>query len=169
MQLPDYVISSYIYVGQPRLVLIDGPLVLQDEKNQLKCVVFFNGLIKENNMCGVEFIANTKSKKSVVEGLIYKYQKSKVDKYISKGKSVKIEKLADLFDIDYKLERINGTAIDSYEIEEIPQSDWINLQMIDPIPAELGLPSDIRFREDLIWLKRGEKGKGKVWKGMMNA
>jgi hypothetical protein len=31
----------------------------------------------------------------------------------------------------------------------------------------LALPSDIRFREDLIWMKRGEKGKGKVWKGMM--
>lgn len=74
-----------------------------------------------------------------------------------------------MFDIDYKLERINGSAIDSYEIEEIPQSDWINLQLIEPIPSELALPSDIRFREDLIWLKRGEKGKGKVWKGMMNA
>ena len=35
------------------------------------------------------------------------------------------------------------------------------------IPSEVALPSDIRFREDLIWMKRGEKGKGKVWKGMM--
>ena len=34
---------------------------------------------------------------------------------------------------------------------------------------ELALPSDIRFREDLIWMKRGEKGKGKVWKGMMKS
>lgn len=41
------------------------------------------------------------------------------------------------------------------------------MQLADPIPSELALPSDIRFREDLIWMKRGDKGKGKVWKGMM--
>jgi hypothetical protein len=37
----------------------------------------------------------------------------------------------------------------------------------EAIPAELALPSDIRFREDLVFAKRGEKGKGKIWKGMM--
>jgi len=25
----------------------------------------------------------------------------------------------------------------------------------------------MRFREDLIWLNREDKGKGKVWRGMM--
>lgn len=36
----------------------------------------------------------------------------------------------------------------------------------DAIPTELALPSDIRFREDLIMLKQGEMaGKGKVAKG----
>ena len=49
----------------------------------------------------------------------------------------------------------------------MPQAEWKNLPLADPIPSELALPSDIRFREDLIWMKRGEKGKGKVWKGMM--
>jgi hypothetical protein len=49
----------------------------------------------------------------------------------------------------------------------VPQAEWKNLPLADPIPSELALPSDIRFREDLIWMKRGEKGKGKVWKGMM--
>ena len=73
----------------------------------------------------------------------------------------------DLYDIEYKLERISGNAIDYYEIEEVPQADWKNLALAEPIPSELALPSDIRFREDLIWMKRGEKGKGKVWKGMM--
>jgi len=37
----------------------------------------------------------------------------------------------------------------------------------DPIPSEIALPSDMRFREDLIWLNREDKGKGKVWRGMM--
>lgn len=135
----------------------------------MKCVVFFNGLIKETRFSGVEYVVNTSFKKSVVEGLIYKYKRDKVQTQLKKNKWQNVEKLSDLFDIDYKLERIHGQAIDSYEIEGISQSDWVNMQLVEPIPAELGLPSDIRFREDLIWLKRGEKGKGKVWKGMMNA
>ena len=45
----------------------------------------------------------------------------------------------------------------------MPYSDWAGTYFADPIPAELALPSDVRFREDLICLKRGEKGKGKVW------
>jgi hypothetical protein len=49
----------------------------------------------------------------------------------------------------------------------VPHSDWNNLSLAEAIPSELALPSDMRFREDLIWMKRGEKGKGKVWKGMM--
>ena len=44
IQFPDFVISGYIYVGQPRMVLIDGPLVLYDKENALKAVVFFSGL-----------------------------------------------------------------------------------------------------------------------------
>jgi predicted secreted protein len=82
--------------------------------------VFFYGLIKENNLCGIEFIANTNSKKNVVEGLIYKYNHQKVEKALKAGKTFKVEKVGDLFDIDYKLERVTGFAIDSYEIEDIP-------------------------------------------------
>lgn len=84
-----------------------------------------------------------------------------------RGKTFDVTCMDDLYDVDFKLERISGNAIDYYEIEEVPQADWKFLHIADPIPSELALPSDIRFREDLIWMKRGEKGKGKVWKGMM--
>ena len=81
---------------------------------------------------------------------------------------MKVEKVSDLFDIEYKLERITGSSLDYYEIEDIPQvTEWSLNNKADPIPAELALPSDIRFREDLILAKKGEKGKGKIWKGMM--
>jgi hypothetical protein len=33
---------------------------------------------------------------------------------------MKVEKVSDLFDIEYKLERITGNSLDYYEIEEIP-------------------------------------------------
>ena len=87
---------------------------------------------------------------------------------IDRGKTFDLENIKDLYDVEFKLERINGNAIDYYEIEEVPQSDWKTLEIAEPIPCELALPSDIRFREDLIWMKRGDKKKGKVWKGMMN-
>ena len=46
-------------------------------------------------------------------------------------------------------------------------TEWLQTNKAEPIPAELALQSDIRFREDLILAKKGEKGKGKIWKGMM--
>ena len=104
---------------------------------------------------------------SMVQGLIYRYSHKRVEGFIERGRTFDVRTLDDLYDIEYKLERISGNAIDYYEIEEVPQADWKNLALAEPIPSELALPSDIRFREDLIWMKRGEKGKGKVWKGMM--
>lgn len=147
--------------------MIDGPLIVQDLKNQLKSVVFFNGLIKQSHLFSFEYVANSESKKSVVEGLIYKFNRKKVESIIKEEKSMKVEKLADLFDIDYKLERVFGDSIDKFEIEGIPMSNWKESDVIDPIPSTLALPSDIRFREDLIYMKKGEKSKGKVWKGML--
>ena len=118
-------------------------------------------------MFSFEYVANAESKKNVVEGLIYKFNKKKVDSIIKDEKSMKVEKLSDLFDIDYKLERVTGDSIDKFEIEGIHMSTWKESEIIDPIPSTLALPSDIRFREDLIFLKKGEKSKGKVWKGML--
>ena len=56
----------------------------------------------------------------VVQGLIYKYNHKKVERFIDGGKTFAIDTIKDLYDIDYKLERILGNAIDYYEIEDIP-------------------------------------------------
>ena len=150
------------------MILINGPLVVVDKKNQLKAVVLFQGLTKDKTLFTAEKLnPNTKTNMEMVQGLIYKYNHKRVESYIDRGRTFDIKSIKELYDVDYKLERISGNAIDYYEIEEVPQSDWKNLQIADPIPSEIALPSDIRFREDLIWMKRGEKGKGKVWKGMM--
>ncbi|TNV83086.1 hypothetical protein FGO68_gene1895 [Halteria grandinella] len=168
IQLPEYVLSGYYYVGKPSMILINGPLVVVDKKNRIKSVVLFNGLTKDSfSLLSSELTPNTKNSMQMVQGLIYKYNHARVEQYIEKGRTFDIKTLKDLYDVEYKLERIQGNAIDYYEIEEVPQSNWKHLQLAEPIPSELALPSDIRFREDLIWMKRGDKGKGKVWKGMM--
>ncbi len=102
------------------MILINGPLVVVDKKNNLKCVVLFKGLTKEKSLFGNSFNPNTKINMNVVSGLIYKYNSKKVDNYIEKGKTFKVETLKDLYDVEYKLERINGNAIDYYEIEDVP-------------------------------------------------
>lgn len=84
--------------------------------------MFFNGLIKQNHLFSFEYVANSESKKNVVEGLIYKFNRKKVEQIIKEEKSIKVEKLADLFDIDYKLERVWGDSIDKFEIENINMS-----------------------------------------------
>lgn len=56
----------------------------------------------------------------IVQGLIYKYDAKKTQALTEKGKTFNIENIKDLYDIDYKLERIQGNAIDYYEIEEVP-------------------------------------------------
>jgi len=50
----------------------------------------------------------------------------------------------------------------------VSYSNWAGVHYADPIPQELAIPSDIRFREDLICLKKGEGGKGKVAKGKIS-
>lgn len=121
-------------MGKPRTVLIDGPLVLQDKSNSLKTVVKFSGLLKQNNLCGAEFIANSKQSKNIVQGLVYKYDQKIIEQYIKKKKTRKVEKITDLFDVECKLQRITGSAIDFYEIEGAPHGDWFNVPLADPIP-----------------------------------
>jgi hypothetical protein len=63
---------------------------------------------------------NTKSNMDMVQGLIYKYNHKKVLDLIEKGKTFEVNTISDLYDIDFKMQRISGNAIDYYEIEELP-------------------------------------------------
>jgi hypothetical protein len=102
------------------MILINGPLVVVDKKNTLKSVVLFNGLKKDLSLLGAELTPNTKNSMQMVQGLIYKYNHKRVEQLIERGRTYDITSLKDLYDIEYKLERIQGNAIDYYEIEEVP-------------------------------------------------
>ena len=99
----------------------------------------------------------------MLDGIIYKVKRdAKPPKNVGTERH-NLENLKQLQDVSLQLATIQGTAIDRPIIGDVPYSDWAGTYFADPIPAELALPSDVRFREDLICLKRGEKGKGKVW------
>ena len=173
--MPEYALSNYINIdGKPRVALINGPLVLVDDENNFKAVVHIKGLVKKRVLLNQVYVANlpevpkdskkAKKQPDIIEGVIYR----------STGPGVKVKPAVktwlyftstnQITGVVRELARISGTAIDQPVIADVPYSDWSRTYFCDPIPAELALPSDIRFREDLICLKRGEKGKGKVWK-----
>lgn len=104
--MPEYILAGYYYVGKPAMILINGPLVVIDRKNEVKSVVLFQGLLAENNLCGVEYVANQRKDMKIVQGLIYKYNAKRTQQLIDRGKQYSIEHIKDLYDIEYKLERI---------------------------------------------------------------
>lgn len=166
--------SNYINVdGKPRVALINGPLVLSDDENNFKAAINIKGLVKKRVMLNQVYVANldqnqrkSPRKEQVIDGLIYKSESRRAG--LSCAPKVKLwtdfTSLSLLQDVKRVLATVKGSAIDQPVIQEVPFTDWSRTSYCDPIPAELALPSDIRFREDLICLKRGEKGKGKVWK-----
>ena len=157
VQLPDYVLANYIHEeGKQRTALISGNMVLLDEKNGLKAVILVNGLVKVSSLFTTSYEPNTSGEK-LIEGTIYKTTNSK---YLKRP----IEELSQLApDVDYELATVQGTAIDKPTIQNVSYANWARVDFADPIPAELAMPSDIRFREDLIALKN-EGGKGKIAK-----
>jgi len=78
IQLPEYVLSGYYYVGKPSMILINGPLVVIDKRNQIKAVVLFNGLLRERSIFRDGLNPNTQNSMKMVQGLIYKYDHKRV-------------------------------------------------------------------------------------------
>lgn len=108
LQLPDYVLANYISAdGKPRVSLINGPMVLIDEKNALKSVIFINGLVKKKSLFQTSYEPNQgKTGVPLIDGIIYKTQAPR------KQQNDKFEKIDDLNDKDFELARITGDAID---------------------------------------------------------
>jgi len=69
---------------------------------------------------GAKYVANINQNKKFLQGLIYKQNLPLVKKYIEQNKTMKVDRLEKLIDIEYKLERITGSSLDYYEIEGIP-------------------------------------------------
>ena len=67
-------LANYIAAdGKPRVSLINGPMVLIDEKNNLKSVIFINGLVKKKSLFQTTYEPNHgKSRVTLIDGIIYK-------------------------------------------------------------------------------------------------
>jgi len=69
-------------------------------------VIIVKGLVKKRTLLQTTYEPNTKTDKSLIEGIIYKTKK------VEKLKIDEIEKLSQLSDKDYDLASISGQAVD---------------------------------------------------------
>jgi len=167
IQLPSFVHTNYFYSGRGyKYMLIDGPLVVRDKGNQLKAVVFTRGIIKQRNFCLVTLVPNIKQekKKHKIEGLMYKYSEQEFQKQAKKKKEVK--EVKHLKDVVYQSFPIQGNSMEYVSIGK-DHSNYGEDMLAQPIPSTLASPSDIRFREDLVWARRNDQKRSKVFMGLM--
>ena len=130
-----------------------GPMYFEDETEGYKGVLFFNygvakGFIKKNKDVG----------KDKIEGIIYIPKKGvPVPKKPPK-------RIADLTDIQTELARISGSWLEGLSINGVNYWQIEKSILSRIIYANNPIPSDVRFREDVIWVHRAQFQKGQAWK-----
>jgi hypothetical protein len=140
-QYPKIILGGMIY-GK-RYVLLDGHMKFEDRENNLKAVIYFNKSHK-----------NLKNRRfHDIYGQIFHCQ------YKDKEKSFYEEKISksSTFPSDNKLiySQISGSWLENIVFEnEIYWSMYGGQNPPHIYPIKSTIPSDCRYREDLIWLKR---------------
>jgi hypothetical protein len=135
-----------------RTAYISEEMVFEDKENKLKAVLVFNYGKKKG------FFSSRKKGTKIddVEGVIYKVKPNANAKHHTK--------LKDLKNIEKKLCSITGSWLGSLRFDE--KSYW-SIDEVE-LPAlkfkENPLPTDWRYREDLIWLRRGNIEIAQEWK-----
>ena len=131
-----------------RTAKFSGVLRVVDEKNKLKAIVKMED--------PGEHKAFAKNRSDAFHGKIYRYKepsaKSKKDEDLNFG------------DLETNICNLYGSWQEYLKIGD--EETW-NIKANKPtpfIPLENPLPSDARFREDLIWVRRGNKKYAQEWK-----
>ena len=157
--LPDYKLGGTV-MGNRTLWAV-GTMVFEDEKNRLKAVINFDTFKKSG------WISTTvEGSHDEFSGVIYKTtnQITKANSYVLNHKSQADLDLDALPDKGSALGEIFGSWLGSLSING---KEYWNIDKDLPlryIPNLNPLPSDWRFREDLIWLRRKHLQFAEKWK-----
>ncbi len=125
-----------------RTINVDNALVFDDFANNLKAVVIFNPIMKSGGIFSAHTYAGDSDE---FRGLIYTPD-------LSITPSEKYKKWKDINDVKEPLANVEGCWLDKLMIGD---KEYWNIDLVKPqryIPMSAVLPSDWRFREDLIWL-----------------
>jgi len=136
-----------------RMVYPSGMMRFEDPLNNIRAVVIFNYGKKKGL-----FSSRVKgSKIDHIEGIIYKANKN----IAPNDNAVEIKHLKDVEEV---LDKITGSWLENIKIAD---TEYWNINKVLPVPlkfVENPLPSDWRFREDIIWLRRNNMDYSQEWK-----
>ena len=124
-----------------RLLNLEGTMIFEDKANQLKAVIILG-----------------QGRYDKFTGKIYRNDPS--SKYAKKEPS----KMSEIKDIAKEICDVSGSVLENLLIGG--QEYW-NIETMLPmkaLPIPNALPSDPRYREDLIWLKRENESFSQTWK-----
>ena len=132
--------------------LMKGKQVLCDKKNKMKAVVFYDFGEKKGLFGSDKTVTKDK-----IEGIIYVTK----DAPPTDGQERRIE---DLNDVKLEIARIKGSWFDNVTINDV---NYWNISKLQPLKVSLPenpLPSDCRYREDMIWLRKENLAYADAWK-----
>lgn len=139
-------------------------IIVIDEANQLKAVLKYSADAKK----GITAYFSS-ARTDVCRGNIYKYDKKKHDEVCAKHKDKwlpMVNDLADMPDLVKALQKVEGTWLREIRVEG--ELLWTVQQDVQYLQQHFfvdnPLPSDCRFREDLIWLYRRNEDYSGTWK-----
>ncbi len=139
-----------LIAGQSR-ALLKGMYRIEDRTLKLRSVIFFDYGEKKG------FISSSKTvPKDFVEGIIYAPTGAAFNE--------DARRVADLDDVKKELARMKGSWLDKFEINSV---NYWNIDKFMPEVLRYSgnpLPSDWRFREDLVWVRHGNVDIADGWK-----
>ena len=147
-----YIKVAGLIFGETHLIL-KGAQILHDKKNKIKVAVFYD-FGEKTGM----FTSEKTEHKDRIEGIIY------VPKESAPPLTGEEKRIADLPDIKTEIARIKGSWFDCISINDV---NYWHIDKIIPLKIKLPenpLPSDCRFREDLIWLRKENIPYADIWK-----
>lgn len=133
-----------------KLIFMEGVLEMVDEENKLKACVLMEPKSKE--------IMNSDNP-NYFEGSLYYYK--------GKGNTKAPERLSAIGDIDEEICTIHGSWLDNLYIDDEEVWNIDNTKPSRVIFPKHCLPSDHRYREDLIWLFYENENYAQEWKQLL--
>jgi hypothetical protein len=127
-----------------RTLIHDESYVFEDEKNGFKAIILFN-----------------QKKHDRFVGKLYHY---KPELHLQKKE---VSKLSDIKDIQQDIAGIHGSWLESLTIGDEEYWRMDEIKPYKSIPVANPLPSDPRYREDVLWVRRENEHNAQIWKNYL--
>jgi hypothetical protein len=136
--LPKMMMGGFVFGD--RTLHFEGLSTIEDKENRLRSFVFFND----------------KNAKANISGKLYKYKSG-----VAKAPPVSVNEIKD---VEIEIATLEGNITKGGSFNSIPYWNQEKMKFTKITYEKFPLPSDWRYREDLIWLARGNIPFTDAWK-----